>query len=219
MKRLSFVHPLSAQLLPEGSASPQVLVPGHQGPTGQPQCSTAVPDRLRLLRKTKENICQKITEVKCIDNVRTAHRGFSSCRSHRIIERFGLEGTFRGNLAQPSAVSRDISNQTRLLRVMSHLALNVSRDGASTISLGNPFQYFTTLTVKNFFFISSLNPPSLSLKPLFPVLSKGKTPAQKGTKSYRRKHTGGRLVLARDGQDWSGPAVTATHAQGARGQQ
>jgi len=33
-------------------------------------------------------------------------------------------------------VSRDIFNQTRLLRALSNLALNVSRDGASTTSLG-----------------------------------------------------------------------------------
>ena len=55
----------------------------------------------------------------------------------------GLEGTFRGHLAQPPAVSRDIFNQTRFLRAPSNLALNVSKDGASTTSLGNLFQCFT----------------------------------------------------------------------------
>jgi len=54
-------------------------------------------------------------------------------------------------------VSRDIFNQTRLLRALSNLALNVSRDGASTASLGNLFQCFTTLIVKKFFLISSLS--------------------------------------------------------------
>jgi len=49
--------------------------------------------------------------------------------------------------------------------------LNVSRDGASTASLGNPFQCFTTLIVKNFFLISSLNLPCFSLKPLPLILS------------------------------------------------
>ena len=49
----------------------------------------------------------------------------------------------------------DIFTQTRLLRAPSSLALNVCRDGASTTSLGNLFQCFTTLIVKNFFFISS----------------------------------------------------------------
>jgi len=53
-----------------------------------------------------------------------------------IIEWFGLEGTFKGHLVQPPAVSRDIFNWIRLLRAPSNLALNVSRDGASTTSLG-----------------------------------------------------------------------------------
>ena len=51
------------------------------------------------------------------------------------------------------------------------MVLNVSRDGASTTSLGNPFQCFTTLIVKNFFLLSSLNLPCFSLKPLPLVLS------------------------------------------------
>jgi len=50
------------------------------------------------------------------------------------------------------------------------LTLNVSKDGASISSLGNPFQCFTTLIVKNFFLISTLNLPSFRLKPLPPVL-------------------------------------------------
>jgi len=66
---------------------------------------------------------------------------------------------------------KHIFNQTRLLRAPSNLVLNVSRDGASTTSLGNPFQSFTTPTVKNFFLITSLNLPSLSLKPSPLVLS------------------------------------------------
>ncbi|KAK4824458.1 LOW QUALITY PROTEIN: hypothetical protein QYF61_015836 [Mycteria americana] len=44
-------------------------------------------------------------------------------------------------------------------------------DGASTTSLGTLFQCFTTLLGKNFFLKSSLNLPSLSLKPLLLVLS------------------------------------------------
>ncbi|KAK4832076.1 hypothetical protein QYF61_020632 [Mycteria americana] len=58
-----------------------------------------------------------------------------------------------------------------LLQAPSNLTLNVARDGASTTSLGNLFQCFTTLIVKNFFLISSLNLPSFSLKPLPLVLS------------------------------------------------
>ncbi|KAK4832092.1 hypothetical protein QYF61_020707 [Mycteria americana] len=54
----------------------------------------------------------------------------------------------------------------RLLKAPSNLALNTSRDGAATTSLGNLFQGLTTLIVKNFFLISNLNLPSCSLKPL-----------------------------------------------------
>jgi len=49
------------------------------------------------------------------------------------------------------------------------MALNAARDGASTTSLGNLFQCFTTLCVKNFFLISNLNLPCPSLKP-FPLV-------------------------------------------------
>jgi len=87
--------------------------------------------------------------------------------NHRLTECFGLERTFRGHLVQPPAMSRDIFNQTRLLRAPSNLTLNVSRDGALTTSLGNICQGFTTLMVKNFLLISSVNLPSFSLK-LYP---------------------------------------------------
>ncbi|KAK4812466.1 LOW QUALITY PROTEIN: hypothetical protein QYF61_026459 [Mycteria americana] len=92
-------------------------------------------------------------------------------KDHRIIERFGLEGTFTGHLVQAPCKSRDSFNQIRLLRARSNLTLNVARDGASTASLGNLGQCLTTLIVKNFFLKSSLNLPSLSLKPLLLVLS------------------------------------------------
>jgi len=81
-----------------------------------------------------------------------------------------MEGSFRGHLPNPPAVSRDIFSYGRLLRALSNLALNVSRDGASTTSLGNLSQCFSTLIVKNFFLISGLNLPSLSVKPLFFVI-------------------------------------------------
>ncbi|KAK4826030.1 hypothetical protein QYF61_003851 [Mycteria americana] len=72
--------------------------------------------------------------------------------------------------SNPRAVSRDIFNLIRLLRAPSNLTLNVSRDGASTTSLANLLQCFTTLIVKTFFLISSLNLPSFSSKPLPLVL-------------------------------------------------
>jgi len=62
------------------------------------------------------------------------------------------------------------SHQTRLLKAPSSLALNTAREGAATASLGNLCQCLTTLVVKNFFLISSLNLPSFSFKPLPLVL-------------------------------------------------
>lgn len=62
---------------------------------------------------------------------------------NRIVEPFGLEGTFKGHLVQRPAMSRDIFN--RLLRASSNLTLNVSQDGASVTSLGDLCQCFTTL--------------------------------------------------------------------------
>jgi len=83
----------------------------------------------------------------------------------------GWKGPLEVTEPNPPAVSRDSFTQPRLLRAPSNLALNVPRAGASTTSLGNLCQCFTTLMVKNFFLLSSLNVPSLSLKPLLLVLS------------------------------------------------
>ena len=44
----------------------------------------------------------------------------------------------------------------RLSRVPSNMALNTSRDRASTTSLGSLFQYLTTLSVNNFLLITYL---------------------------------------------------------------
>ena len=63
-------------------------------------------------------------------------------------------------------MGRDIFYQTRLLRALSNLTLNASRDGASTASLGNLFHCFTTLTVQSLFLTSDMNLPSFHLKPL-----------------------------------------------------
>jgi len=81
--------------------------------------------------------------------------------THGIMEWVGWEGTFRGHPVQPPAMSRDIFHQPRLLRAPSNLALSVSRVGASTTSLGNLCQCFTTLVVKKFFLISILSKPTL----------------------------------------------------------
>lgn len=69
---------------------------------------------------------------------------------------------------KPLAMSRAISNQDRLLRGSSNLALNVSRDGAFTTPGGTLLWCFTTLTAKkiNKFLVSCLNVPFFSLKQL-----------------------------------------------------
>ena len=76
--------------------------------------------------------------------------------NHRVIEWLEMEGTLKIIPFQPPAIGRDTSLQTMLLTAPSSLALSVSREGASTASLGNLFQCLTTLRVKDFFLISSL---------------------------------------------------------------
>ena len=50
-------------------------------------------------------------------------------------------------------MNRDTYISVRLLKALSSLILNVSKDRASTTSLGNLLQCLTTLAVKNFFLI------------------------------------------------------------------
>jgi len=90
---------------------------------------------------------------------------------HRIIEWPGLKRTTMIIEFEPPAMCRVANHQTRLPRATSSLALNASRDGASTTSLGNLFQCITTLCVKNLFLTSNLNLPCLSLKSFSLVLS------------------------------------------------
>jgi len=67
---------------------------------------------------------------------------------------------------------RVTNHQTRLPRATSSLALNASKDGASTASLGNLFQCVTALGVKNFLLVSNVNLPCLGLKTFPLVLSR-----------------------------------------------
>jgi len=69
--------------------------------------------------------------------------------NHRIIEWPGLKRTTMIIGFQPPAMCRVANDQTRLPRATSSLALNASRDGASTASLGNLFHCVTTLWVEN----------------------------------------------------------------------
>ena len=79
--------------------------------------------------------------------------------------------TFKGHLGQPSCSEQGYRQPDQVAQSPIQPSLECSRDGASITSLGNPFQCFTTLTVKNFFLIPNLNLPSLSLKPLLHGLS------------------------------------------------
>lgn len=63
-------------------------------------------------------------------------------------------------------VGRDTSHSTRLLKALSSVFLKTARVGISTASLGNLFQCFTTLRVKNFFLISNLNSPPFQFLPI-----------------------------------------------------
>lgn len=58
-------------------------------------------------------------------------------------------------------MNRDTFARSGCSKLLSHLTLNISWVGVSTASLG---ECLTTLTVKNFFLISSLNLLSFSLK-------------------------------------------------------
>lgn len=82
-------------------------------------------------------------------------------QNQRVKELFELEGNFKDHLFQLPFTQQGHPQLDRLLRVLSSLALDVSRDRASIVSLGNLFQWLTTLTVKDFFlFFSKLNSPS-----------------------------------------------------------
>jgi len=82
----------------------------------------------------------------------------------------GLEGSFTGRVVQPPCSEQGHLQLDQVALSPIQSDVECSRDGASTTSLGNLFQCFTTLIVQNFFHISSSNLPSLSLKPLRLVL-------------------------------------------------
>lgn len=80
---------------------------------------------------------------------------------HRITEfsdGLGSNGPQRSTISNPSALGRDFFQQTRLLRASSNLALNTARDGGIYSFSEQPVPESTTLTGKNLFQISNLNP-------------------------------------------------------------
>ena len=86
-------------------------------------------------------------------------------QDHRI----ELEGILKGRLLQLSAVKRDTYSLIRVLRDRSSLTLIVCMDEASTSSLGNMCQCFTTLSVKKFFLMSFIYDLSVSSDNAFAV--------------------------------------------------
>ena len=90
---------------------------------------------------------------------------------HRITQLFELEGTLKGHPVQPLCNEKGYLQLHQVAQSPSCLTLSVSMDGASTASLGNLCQCLTTLIIRNFFPTSSLNIPSLSLKPFPQILS------------------------------------------------
>ena len=73
------------------------------------------------------------------------------------IECFELEGTFKAHVVQPTYNDQGQLQLEQVLRAPSR-PLNVSRVRASTTSLGNLFQCFTTLIVIFFSYILSKSP-------------------------------------------------------------
>ena len=87
---------------------------------------------------------------------------------------FELEGTFKGHLVQFPSHKQGHQQLDQVAQSPMQPDL-VSRDGASTVALGNLFQCPPTLIVKKtILFISSLNLPSFSLKP-FPLAQSQQT--------------------------------------------
>ena len=78
-----------------------------------------------------------------------------SGQDHRVTDMF--ERTLKGHLIQCPCNEEGHPWLDQVLRAPSSLTFNVSKDKASTTTLGNLLQCLTTLTVKNFFLISNLN--------------------------------------------------------------
>ena len=84
---------------------------------------------------------------------------------HRITELLnglGWKGPYRSSSSTPLPWGGTPSTGPRVLKAPFSLALDTSREGASTASLSNLFQCLITLIVKKFFLISKLNPNSIS---------------------------------------------------------
>ena len=82
-------------------------------------------------------------------------------RVDSITEWLEMEGTLKGHLVHLPCTEQGRLQCHQVLRAPSSLTLNVSRDEASTNSLGNQLHCLTILIVKNFFLIFDINLPIL----------------------------------------------------------
>ena len=71
--------------------------------------------------------------------------------NHRILKSFELEGILKDHLVQLPCTEQGHLHLQQVLSAPSSLTLNISRDRASTTSLGNLFQCLTTLIAKKTF--------------------------------------------------------------------
>jgi len=99
------------------------------------------------------------------------HLNFSSKVFHRITECFLLEGTFRGHLAQPPCSEHGYLPLDQVAQSPIQPGLERSQGWGLHCLSGQSVPVFHHSYGKNFYLISSLNLPSLSLKPLLLVLS------------------------------------------------
>ncbi len=73
-----------------------------------------------------------------------------------MIESFGLEETLRSHLVQLPCSELGPPQLDPVLRACSSLSLNASKDGASTISLGNMCLCLTTVVMKDKFSFNAI---------------------------------------------------------------
>ena len=120
------------------------------------------------------NLLWKYMEKQAILFTQTEFRknnlGREKKKSYRIIKCFGLEGTFRGHLAQLPCSKQGHLQLDQVAQSPIQPGLECFQGWGLHYLSGQPVTVFHHPYRKHFFLISSLNVPSLSLKPLFLVL-------------------------------------------------
>jgi len=100
-------------------------------------------------------------------------RSFQELHVHRITEWLKLKGTSGGHLVQPLCPSK--TTKSKLSMIVCRWLLIISKDGDTTISLGNLCRCSVTLTVKMSFLMFRCDLLCFSLCPVSPVQSQGTT--------------------------------------------